>query len=55
MSLNALNRFKSQPRWKEIAKSIREFLYVIAKGDSPEAISKINGRITSSAKSSSSQ
>jgi glycosyltransferase involved in cell wall biosynthesis len=55
MSLNALNRYKSQPRWKETAESIREFFYVIAKGDSPEAISKIHGGITSSAKSSSSQ
>jgi glycosyltransferase involved in cell wall biosynthesis len=27
LSLNALNRYKSQPRWEETARSIREFLY----------------------------
>ena len=27
LSLNALKRFKSQPRWEETAKGIREFLY----------------------------
>ncbi len=30
LSLNALKRYKSQPRWEETAKSIREFLSVIA-------------------------
>jgi glycosyltransferase involved in cell wall biosynthesis len=27
LSLNALRRYKSQPRWEETAKNIREFLY----------------------------
>jgi glycosyltransferase involved in cell wall biosynthesis len=30
LSLNAIKRYKSQPKWNETAKSIREFLYVIA-------------------------
>jgi glycosyltransferase involved in cell wall biosynthesis len=39
LSLNALKRYRSQPRWEETAKNIREFLSVIARGDSPKAIS----------------
>jgi len=38
LSLNAIKRYQSQPKWDETAKSIREFLYVIARGDSPKAI-----------------
>jgi glycosyltransferase involved in cell wall biosynthesis len=30
LSLNALNRYSSQPRWEETAKGIREFLYRMA-------------------------
>lgn len=30
LSLNALKRYKSQPRWEETAKGIREFLYRMA-------------------------
>ncbi len=30
LSLNAVKRFKSQPRWEETAKSIRDFLYELA-------------------------
>jgi glycosyltransferase involved in cell wall biosynthesis len=30
LSLNAVKRYQSQPKWDETAKSIREFLYVIA-------------------------
>ena len=30
LSLNAVRRYQSQPKWDETAKSIREFLYVIA-------------------------
>jgi glycosyltransferase involved in cell wall biosynthesis len=48
MSLNAINRYQSQPKWDETAKSIREFLSVIAKGDSPEAISNTVTEISSS-------
>jgi glycosyltransferase involved in cell wall biosynthesis len=33
MSLNAVKRYKSQPTWEETAKGIREFLYVIARGE----------------------
>ena len=38
LSLNAVKRYQQQSKWDETAKSIREFLYVIARGDSPEAI-----------------
>lgn len=31
LSLNAVKRYKSQPRWEESAKNIREFLYAIVK------------------------
>ncbi|NUQ83776.1 MAG: glycosyltransferase family 4 protein [Anaerolineales bacterium] len=31
LSLNAVKRYKSQPRWDETAKKIREFLYVITR------------------------
>jgi glycosyltransferase involved in cell wall biosynthesis len=55
LSLNAVKRYKSQPKWDETAKKIREFLYVIAKGDSLEAISNIREEIASSGKSPSSQ
>lgn len=37
-SLNALARYRSQPRWEETAKGIREFLSIIARSGSPEAI-----------------
>lgn len=47
LSLNALKRFKSQPRWEETAKRIREFLYVVARGDSPEAIPNTEREIAS--------
>ncbi len=30
LSLNALKRYKSQPRWDETAKNIREFLHQMA-------------------------
>jgi glycosyltransferase involved in cell wall biosynthesis len=30
LSLNAVRRFKSQPRWEETAKSVREFLFQMA-------------------------
>jgi len=39
LSLNALKRYQSQPKWNETAQSIREFLHVIAGSDGPEAIS----------------
>lgn len=55
LSLNALKRYKTQPKWNETAKNIREFLHVIAKGDSPEAISHAHKEIASSAKNASSQ
>ena len=38
LSVNALKRYRKQPKWEEIAKSIRDFLHVIARGKSPEAI-----------------
>ncbi len=53
LSLNALKRYKSQPRWDETAKSIREFLYVIARGDSPEAIPRAAIEIASGSASTS--
>ena len=37
LSLNAVKRYQQQPKWDETAKSIREFLYAIARSDSPEA------------------
>jgi glycosyltransferase involved in cell wall biosynthesis len=56
LSLNAVKRYGSQPKWDETAKKIREFLYAIAKGDSLEAIStNIREEIASSGKSPSSQ
>ncbi len=55
LSLNAVKRYQSQPSWVETAKNIREFLYVIAKGDGPEAISNAAEEIASSAKNASSQ
>jgi len=54
LSLNAVRRYKSQPRWEETASKIREFLSVIARGDSPEEISALSG-IASSGRASSSQ
>lgn len=47
LSLNAVKRYKSQPGWEEAAKGIREFLSVIAKGDSPEAIPNAGEEIAS--------
>ncbi len=38
LSLNAVKRYQAQSKWEETAKSIREFLYIIARGDSLEAI-----------------
>ncbi|MDL1912393.1 glycosyltransferase family 4 protein [Chloroflexi bacterium CFX6] len=35
LSLNAVKRYRSQPRWEETAKNIREFLTVIARGCRP--------------------
>lgn len=55
MSVNAVKRYRSQPRWEETAKRIREFLYAIARGDSPEAISGTMEGIASSAKNAASQ
>ncbi len=55
LSLNAVRRYQAQPSWVETAKSIREFLYVIAKGDNPEAIFNAAEEIASSAKNASSQ
>jgi len=47
LSLNAVKRYKVQSKWDETAKSIREFLLVIARGDSPEEIAS-DGRAPSS-------
>jgi glycosyltransferase involved in cell wall biosynthesis len=47
LSLNAIKRYKSQPKWDETAKSIREFLYVIARDDSPKAIPNSEKEIAS--------
>jgi len=47
LSLNAVKRFRSQPRWEETAKNIREFLSVIARGNNPEAISNPVAEIAS--------
>jgi glycosyltransferase involved in cell wall biosynthesis len=55
LSLNAVQRYKSQPRWEETAGNIREFLSVIARGDSPEAIPNADEEIASSSLRSSSQ
>jgi glycosyltransferase involved in cell wall biosynthesis len=55
LSLNAVKRYKSQPRWEETAGNIREFLSVIARGDSPEAIPNADEEIASSSLRSSSQ
>ena len=38
LSLNAVKRYRSQPKWDETAGNIRDFLHVIARGDSPEAM-----------------
>ncbi|MBK9926179.1 MAG: glycosyltransferase family 4 protein [Anaerolineales bacterium] len=55
LSLNALKRYKSQPRWDETAKGIREFLSVIARGESPEAIPHAVTEIASGERTSPSQ
>jgi glycosyltransferase involved in cell wall biosynthesis len=55
LSLSAVKRYQSQPKWDETAKSIREFLHVIVKGERPEAISHPREEIASSGKSPSSQ
>jgi glycosyltransferase involved in cell wall biosynthesis len=55
LSLNALKRYKSQPRWEETAGSIRGFLSVIARGGSPEAISNTATGIAASGRSPSSK
>jgi len=55
LSLNALKRYKSQPKWDKTAKNIREFLSVIAKGDRPEAIPNMVAEIASDGKTLSSQ
>jgi len=50
MSLNAIRRYQLQPKWDETAKGIREFLSVIARGNSPEAIPNTVGKIASDEK-----
>ena len=55
LSLNAVKRYQQQPKWDETAKSIREFLYVIARGDSPEAIPNLRGAIASDGRTPPSQ
>ncbi len=55
LSLNAVERFKSQPRWEETGKSVREFLYTIARGERPGVISTQGQEIASSATNASSQ
>jgi len=56
LSLNAIKRYKSQAKWDETAKDIRDFLSVIAKGDSPDAIpNTVTKGIASDGKASSSQ
>ena len=47
LSLNAVKRYQSQPKWDETAKSISEFLHVIVKGERPEAISRPREEIAS--------
>ncbi len=54
LSVNALKRYRSQPRWEETAGKLREFLSVIARGDSPETIPNTNEEIASSSLRSSS-
>jgi len=55
LSLNAVKRYKVQSKWDETAKSIREFLLVIARGDSPEAIPDTATEIASDGRAPSSQ
>jgi len=47
LSLNAVRRYRAQPKWEDTAESIRGFLQVIAKGDSPEAIPNTTREIAS--------
>jgi len=47
LSLNAVRRYRSQPKWDETARNIREFLFVIARGNSPEAIPNATKEIAS--------
>jgi glycosyltransferase involved in cell wall biosynthesis len=56
LSLNAVKRYRSQPKWDETAKSIRDFLiFVIARGDSPEAIPNTSRELASDGKTPPSQ
>ena len=55
LSLNAVKRYRSQPKWDETAKSIREFLFVITRGGSPKAISNTDEGIASDGRTQSSQ
>lgn len=45
LSLNALKRYKSQPRWEETARKIREFLAGMARGNTSEAIIQTSDEI----------
>jgi glycosyltransferase involved in cell wall biosynthesis len=47
LSLNAVERYRSQPKWDETAKNVRKFLYVIARGDSSEAVPSMQEEIAS--------
>jgi glycosyltransferase involved in cell wall biosynthesis len=55
LSLNAVKRYKSQPRWDETAKGIREFLSVMARDDGLKAIPNVATKIASGERTSPSQ